>query len=87
MRLNEKSSEICTFDTPFGRYQYLRLPFRISSAPELYHRVIHTIFAHIDGVDKSMEDIIIWDSDKEEHDKKLEKVLETAKRVGRKLQR
>ena len=68
MRLNEKSSEMCTFNTPFGRYQYLRLPFGISSAPEIYYRVIHTLFAHLEGVDTSMDDIIVWGSNKEEHD-------------------
>ena len=82
MRLNEKSSEMCTFNTPFGRYQYLRLPFGISSAPEIYHRVIHTLFAHLEGVDTSMDDIIIWGSDKEEHNKRLGKDIETAQRVG-----
>ena len=87
MRLNEKSSEMCTFNTPFGRYQYLRLPFGTSSAPEIYHRVIHTLFAHLEGVDTSMDDIIVWGSNKEEHDKRLEKVMETAQRVGLKLQK
>ena len=87
MRLNEKSSEMCTFNTAFGRYQYLRLPFGISSAPEIYHRVIHTLFAHLEGVDTLMDDIIVWGSNKEEHDKRLEKVMETAQRVGLKLQK
>ena len=87
MRLNKKSSEMCTFNTPLGRYQYLRLPFRVSSAPEIYHRVIHTLLAHLEGVDTSMDDIIVWGSNKEEHDKRLEKVMETAQRVGLKLQK
>jgi hypothetical protein len=27
------------FSTPFGRYRYLRLPFGISPAPEVFHRI------------------------------------------------
>ena len=83
----EKSSETCTFNTPFGRYQYLRLTFGISSAPEICHLVIHTLFAHLEGVETSMDDIIVWGSNKEEHDKRLEKVVETAQRVGLKVQK
>jgi hypothetical protein len=35
--LDEVSSKMCTFSTPFGRYRYLRLPFGISPAPEVFH--------------------------------------------------
>ncbi|GFR33370.1 transposon Ty3-G Gag-Pol polyprotein [Trichonephila clavata] len=32
--LDEVSSEICTFNTPFGRYKFNKMPFGIVSAPE-----------------------------------------------------
>ena len=32
--LAEESREYTTFITPFGRYQYLKMPFGISAAPE-----------------------------------------------------
>lgn len=31
IKLDKRSSELCTFITPFGRYKFLRLPFGISS--------------------------------------------------------
>ena len=34
--LDEPSSQLTTFHTPFGRYQWLRMPFGISSAPEVF---------------------------------------------------
>lgn len=34
--LDEATSKICTFGTPFGRYRFLRLPFGISSATEVF---------------------------------------------------
>lgn len=34
INLDEESSKLCTFITPFGRYRFLRLPFGVSSAPE-----------------------------------------------------
>jgi hypothetical protein len=36
MNLNEESSKLCTFNTPFGRYRFTRLPFGIKSAPEVF---------------------------------------------------
>lgn len=36
VKLDKESSLLTTFWTPFGRYQYLRMPQGISSAPEEY---------------------------------------------------
>ena len=36
LELDNESSKLCTFNTPFGRYRYLRLPFGIKCASELY---------------------------------------------------
>ena len=36
--LEEESCELTTFITPFGRYSFRRLPFRITSAPEIFMR-------------------------------------------------
>ena len=67
MKLDEDSSKLCVFNTPFGRYKYLRFPFGISSAPEVYHKKVHMLFEHIDGVDTPMDDIIVWGSTTAEH--------------------
>ena len=64
MKLDKDSTKLCVFNTPFGRYKYLRLPFGISSAPEIYHKKVHMLFEHIDGVDTTMDDIIVWGSTK-----------------------
>ncbi|GFX38203.1 transposon Ty3-I Gag-Pol polyprotein [Trichonephila clavipes] len=36
--LDEVSSEICTFNTPFGRYKFNKMSFGIVSAPELFQK-------------------------------------------------
>ena len=36
LKLDEESSKLCTLNTPFGRYRYLRLPFGVSCAPDIY---------------------------------------------------
>ena len=36
IKLEYESSLLTTFNTPIGRYRWLRLPFGIKSAPEIY---------------------------------------------------
>ena len=71
MQLEDESADLCTFNTSFGRFKYLRLPFGISSSPEIYHRTINYLFSHLEGVDTSMENIIIYGAIPEEHDQRL----------------
>lgn len=36
IKLDEPSSKLCTFNSPWGRYCFLRLPFGIKSASEVF---------------------------------------------------
>ena len=45
IELDEESSFLTCFWTPFGRYRWLRMPFGISSAPEEYQRRQHEVIA------------------------------------------
>ncbi|KAJ8364813.1 hypothetical protein SKAU_G00136440 [Synaphobranchus kaupii] len=85
MKLDEASSRLCTFNTPEGRYRFLRLPYGILSAPEVYHKTVHTIFEHLPGVATMMDDIIVWGSTKTEHDTRLRQVLDRTRSVNLKL--
>ena len=85
IKLDEASSMLCTFNTPYGRYRYLRLPFGIASAPEVYHKIIHELFDDMPYVDTSMDDIIIWGPDTETHDNTVTAVLNKAREVNLKL--
>ena len=60
LKLDEESSKLTCFNTPFGRKRFLRLPFGIKSAPEVYHKAVRALFMDIPGVDTSMDDIIVF---------------------------
>ena len=79
IQLDEESSKLLTFNTPFGRYRYLRMPMGIKSAPEVYQRRMEQVFEGIQGVKVIMDDIIMYGSNKEEHDTRLRNVLERAR--------
>ncbi|XP_018372980.1 PREDICTED: uncharacterized protein LOC108767548 [Trachymyrmex cornetzi] len=82
IELTEAASKLTTFATPFGRYKFLRLPYGISNAPEIFHRVFSQLFEEIPGCTIYIDDIIIHTKTREEHDKVLLKVLEKAREVG-----
>lgn len=87
IELDEESSRLCTFITPFGRYRFLRLPFGVCSAPEVFHKIVHNLFAHIPGVNTMMDDIVVWGSTQQEHDTRLKQVLDIAQEANLKLNR
>lgn len=82
IKLTEDSSKLCTFNTPFGRYSFRRLPFGISSAPELLQRMNMQLFGDIDNVHVIFDDIIIAAADETEHDIALQHLLERARRFN-----
>lgn len=83
--LDDESSDLCTFSTPWGRYRFLRLPFGICSAPEIFHKRFKNIFFDVEGVDTYIDDLIVWGKNQEEHDSRLISVLERARRVNLKF--
>lgn len=80
--LSEQSSKLCTFNTPFGRYRFLRLPFGINAAPEIFHAEMVKLFGDIPGLIIYIDDFLIYSSTEEEHFRILELVLQRAKDVG-----
>ncbi|PIK55635.1 hypothetical protein BSL78_07444 [Apostichopus japonicus] len=58
--LDQESAKLCTFNTPFGRYKFLRLPFGIHSAPEVFHKTVAQLFEGIEGVHTYIDDILVW---------------------------
>lgn len=76
--LDEASSKLCTFGTPFGRYRFKRMPFGITSASEVFQERFKEIF-DMEGVEIYIDDILIHGKTKEEHDRRLKQVFEKAK--------
>ena len=87
IQLDEMSSKLCTFNTPFGRYRFTRMPFGIKSAPEVFQKIMTQMVEHIEGAEAIIDDILVWGATQEEHDLRLRKVLDRAKEFNLKLNR
>ena len=72
IKLDEKSSELLTFNTPFGRYQYLRMLFGINSAPGIFQKRMTQAFEDLSGVKTFADDILVWGRSEAERNHHLE---------------
>ena len=57
--LDEHSSKLTTFWTPQSRYRYLRMPFGISLAPEVFECRLQECLADLPGVNVIRDDILV----------------------------
>lgn len=80
LKLDRKSSDLTTFMTPYGRFRWNRMPFGISSAPEMFQQRMVKVFGDIPGVEVYFDDVAVTGTDYEEHDKTLSVVLERARK-------
>lgn len=89
--LEEESSKLTTFQTPFGRYRWTRLPFGLNVSSEIFQKKLHNSLHGLDGVLCIADDIIVYGQgdDKEtaykDHDEKLEKLLQRCREQGIRL--
>ena len=74
--LDIESSKLLTFNTPFGRYRYLRMLMRIVSAPEVYQRRMEQVFEGVSGVEVIIDDILVYWKTEDEHDENLRAALQ-----------
>ena len=80
--LAPESRPLTTFLTPFGRFCFNKLPFGVSSAPELFQRRMSQILEGLDGVLCQMDDVLIFGSDKAKHDQRLTAALKRLQVAG-----
>ena len=72
--LDPETAKLTTFITPYGRFYMKRVPFGISSAPEIFMRVESEILQCIEGVICYFGDILCYSKTKEEHENLLAQV-------------
>ncbi len=84
IKLSTESSYYTTFNTPHGRYRFLRLPFGLNCAQDIFQRKVDETFGDLPGVTGIADDIVIFgtESDGSDHDENLLRVLKRARETG-----
>ena len=85
IKLSKESSMLTTFNTPFGRYRYLRMPMGLECAGEIFQREMVTNFGNLNGTEIVMDDILVHGKTLEEHNERLKNVLEKSREINIKL--
>ena len=80
--LEEESQQLTAFLTPRGRYIYTKLPFGLTSAPEIFCIEVDKILHNCRGVVIHTDDVLIMGNDLEEHDNNLNEVLNRIEEAG-----
>uniref|UniRef100_A0A8C6L0J9 Gypsy retrotransposon integrase-like protein 1 n=1 Tax=Nothobranchius furzeri TaxID=105023 RepID=A0A8C6L0J9_NOTFU len=83
--LERGTAKLTTFITPVGRFFFKRLPFGISSVPEIFQREMSVLFRGQEGVEVYMDDILVHGRDDKEHEERLQNALRILKSAGLKL--
>ena len=91
VKLDDSSSDLTTFNTPFGRYRWKRMPFGIRSAPEVFQRRMHEPIEGMPHVEVVADDFVVvgygetMEQATQDHDKTLMAFLQLCQDRGLKL--
>ena len=58
--LDDKSSLLTTFATPFGRYQWKRLPFGLSESSEIFLKRVSQALEGLEGILNITDEILVY---------------------------
>eukprot|EP00914_Ancora_sagittata_P034747 GHVO01070115.1.p1 GENE.GHVO01070115.1~~GHVO01070115.1.p1 ORF type:complete len:862 (+),score=100.28 GHVO01070115.1:29-2587(+) len=79
VKLNERSSYITTFNTPWGKHRFLRLPFGLKVASDVFQERLDGVLKEAHGATGLADDCLITGNTQQEHDVNLIFVLHLAR--------
>ena len=80
--LDEQSSLLTTFNSPFGRYRFTRLPFGLIVSQDVFQKELDTALEGLPGVTGIADDNFVYGSTEKEHDENLLRLMERAREKG-----
>ena len=85
IRLDHESSLLTTFNSPFGRYRYLRMPFGLAMSQDVFQQRMDAILEDCPGAVGIADDIVIFGKSEAEHDRNLRNFMTVAAKNGLQL--
>ena len=86
IRLDPKSSKMCTIIFPWGKYSYERLPMGVAGSPDIFQSKMSDLMLELEYVRTYLDDLLVISKDSfEDHLVKLEAVLYKLREAGLKV--
>lgn len=86
--MHERDVEKTAFSTPFGHYEFIRMPFGLKNAPATFQRLMNSVLRQY--INKIcvvyLDDILIFSTSLSEHIANIKVVFERLKEAGLKIQ-
>ena len=83
--LDKELSYLTTFNSPFGRYRFNRMPSGLKMSQDIFHTKIDQAFEGCEGVVGIADDIVVLGKTSEEHDRNMQGMLRRCQVTGLKL--
>ena len=80
VELDDDSRKLTTFNTPFGRYMFNRLPFGLWMSQDVFQPRLDTAYSGIKNVAGIADDIIVAGATIEEHDQAFKAMMEATRK-------
>ena len=80
--LDPESQTLTTFNSPFGRYCFKRLPFGLKTSQDVFQHAMDEILQDLPGVVSIADDITVFGRTEEEHDENIIKLMKRAQEAG-----
>lgn len=86
--MSEKDAPKTAFSTPFGHYQFNRMPFGLKNAPATFQRLMDNVLTGLQGQELFvyLDDIVIYASSLQEHEIKFRKLVRVLRQANLRLQ-
>ncbi|KAL8620857.1 hypothetical protein ACOMHN_047028 [Nucella lapillus] len=82
VQLDKDSQLLTTFQSPFGRYCFQRLPFGLSVSQDIFQLKMDQILDQVEGAAGITDDIVVYAKSDEEHEKILRNLMDVAEKNG-----
>ena len=88
IRMSSKDAHKTAFSTPYGHFQFKRMPFGLKNAPATFQRLMNSILSGLQGIELFvyLDDIVIYSTSIHEHEIKFNQLMDRLRRAKLQLQ-
>ena len=82
VKLDDESKLLTTFNTPYGRYCFRRLPFGLVLVQDVFQKKVNQTFEGLPDVVAIADDIVVFGKTQAEYDEHMDNVMKRTQEVG-----